>query len=314
MKAVILESLGISEVYLKELEEPFLKQGVVFESYERTSDAEKLMAEGKDADVIFVANMPLGNEIIQSYEKLKYIDVAFTGVDHIGLQAAKEKHVTVANAAGYSNEAVAELAVGGVLESLRYLPQVEDNCRQSRTKENYLGNEIKGKTVGIIGLGKIGMRSAELFHAFGAEILANKKHPAEVPAWITLTSKEEIYQKADIIVLHCPLNEETRGMIAGQQLAMMKPTCVLVNLARGPVVNTADLADALNKHQIGGAVLDVFDQEPPLSQDHPFLHTPNTIVMPHIGFATKEAMEIRAQIVFQNLQSWMDGKPENIVL
>lgn len=314
MKTVLLESLGIPEERLQALEEPFRAAGMDFVSYARTTDSEVLKEELQDADIAVVANMPLPNEVIHACSSLKYIDVAFTGVDHIGLAAAKEQGIVVSNAAGYSNEAVAELAIGAVLQHYRYLPQVEANCRQGRTKENYLGNEIKGKTVGIVGLGKIGMRSAELFHAFGANILAHKKHPSEVPAWITLTSLEEVLQKSDIVVLHCPLNEETRGMIDAKKLGMMKPASMLVNLARGPVVNTKDLAEALEKGTIAMAMSDVFDTEPPLSKEEPLLKAPHMIVTPHIGFATKEAMEIRAQIVFDNLQSYLAGTPANRVL
>lgn len=314
MKTVILESLGISQQKLQALEEPFQKEGMTFVSYQRSNDPSVLKEEGKDADVIILANMPLGNEVIQSYEKVKFIDVAFTGVDHVGLDAAKVKKAAVSNASGYSNEAVAELAAGTVLANYRYLRQVEDNCRQGKTKENYIGNEIKGKTVGIIGLGKIGMRSAEIFQAFGAKIIASKKHPTEVPSWIARKTTEEVLKEADIVLLHCPLNNETRGMINAEKIALMKKTALLVNMARGPVVNTEDLAEALRQGRIAGAVIDVFDQEPPLKQNEPLLQAPNVIVTPHIGFATKEAMDIRAEIVFANLRSWLDGKQQNVIL
>lgn len=314
MKTVIMESLGISEERLQALEAPLQAKGMTFASYARTADAETLKEQGKDADAVIIANMPFGDDIIRACPQLKFIDVAFTGVDHVGLKAAQEKQIAVSNASGYSNEAVAELAVGTVLSSYRYLRETEDNCRHGQTKENYIGNEIKGKTVGIIGLGKIGMRSAELFHAFGAEIIASKKHPSSLPAWITLTDTDEVLKRADIVVLHCPLNEETRGMINAEKISLMKKNALLVNMARGPVVNAADLADALTKGTIAGAAADVFDKEPPLSENEPLLKAPHVIMTPHIGFATKEAMEIRAEIVFANLAAWMEGKQQNIIL
>ena len=314
MKTVIMESLGISEERLQALEAPLQTKGMTFVSYARTADAETLKEQGKDADAVIIANMPFGDDIIRACPQLKFIDVAFTGVDHVGLKAAQEKQIAVSNASGYSNEAVAELAVGTVLSSYRYLRETEDNCRHGQTKENYIGNEIKGKTVGIIGLGKIGMRSAELFHAFGAEIIASKKHPSSMPAWITLTDMDEVLKHADIVVLHCPLNEETRGMINAEKISLMKKNALLVNMARGPVVNSADLADALVKGTIAGAAVDVFDKEPPLSENEPLLKAPHVIMTPHIGFATKEAMEIRAEIVFTNLAAWMEGKQQNIIL
>lgn len=314
MKTVLLESLGISEEKLLALEAPLLAKGMSFVSYPRTNDKDILKEELKDADIAIVANMPLPDEVIHVCSSLRYIDVAFTGVDHIGLDAAKQQKIVVSNASGYSNEAVAELAIGAVLEHYRYLPQVEANCRQGRSKENYVGSEIKGKTVGIVGLGKIGMRSAELFHAFGATILANKKHFSEVPSWITLTSLDEILQKSDIVILHCPLNDETRGLIDAAKLSMMKSTSILLNLARGPIVNAKDLAQALEKGTIGMAMSDVFDTEPPLAKDEPLLKAPHMIVTPHIGFVTKEAMESRAQIVFDNLKFYLEGTPTNRVI
>lgn len=314
MKTVIMESLGISEEKLQALEAPLKAAGMTFASYPRTADEKTLIEEGSDADVIMIANMPLSAAVISACPKLKFIDVAFTGVDHVALSAAQENHIAVSNASGYSNEAVAELAVGTVLANYRFLRQVEDNCRHGLTKENMIGSEIKGKTVGIIGLGKIGMRSAELFHAFGAEIIASKKHPANVPEWITLTDMDTVLKQSDIVLLHCPLNEETKGIINAEKIALMKKNALLVNLARGPVVDAEDLAQALKDELIAGAVLDVFDHEPPLKEDDPLLNAPHVIVTPHIGFATKEAMDIRAEIVFANLQGWMAGKPLNQVM
>jgi D-3-phosphoglycerate dehydrogenase len=125
---------------------------------------------------------------------------------------------------------------------------------------------------------------------------------------------DEVLKESDIVLLHCPLKEETRGMINAQKLALMKPNAILVNMARGPIVNKADLIDALQKKQIAGAVTDVFDQEPPLASDDPLLALDNVLVTPHIGFATAEAMDIRAQIVFENLQSWLQGNQKNIIL
>jgi phosphoglycerate dehydrogenase-like enzyme len=314
MKIAVMESLGVSKERMAQLEGPFIQQGHTFVHYEKTSDMETLKAEGRDADALIVANMPLPNEVIASYDRVRFVDVAFTGVDHIGLAAAKEKNMVVSNASGYSTEAVAELAAGSVLCVYRSLPQVEQLCRNGRTKEDHIGQEIKGKTVGIVGLGKIGMRSAEIFHAFGANILANKKHPCEVPSYITLTSLEEVLQKSDIVLLHCPLNDETRDMIGAKEIARMKKNALLVNLARGPVVNSEALVKALEQKRIAGAVIDVFAKEPPLAKDEILLQAPNVFVMPHIGFATKEAMEERAEIVFANLAAWMQGTPANRIL
>ena len=315
MKVVLMESLGISEEELDGLKKPFEDRGCEFVSYPKTTDVETLKGEAKGADVMIIANMPMPNEVIASCENLKFIDVAFTGVDHVGLDACRKKKIAVSNASGYSNEAVAELVIGMTLSLMRNLPQVEERVRAGGTKDGLVGSEIKGKTVGIIGLGKIGTRSAELFHAFGARVLAQSrtKH-ADAPEYVKQVAQEELLRESDIVVLHCPLNDSTRGMIDAGKLAMMKKTAILINVARGPVVNAQDLADALNDGVIAGAGIDVFTDEPPLAEDEPLLHAKNTLLTPHIAFASEQSMSLRAEIVFENLAAWMEGNQKNVIL
>lgn len=315
MNVVIMESLGISEQELAQRKKPFEEQGVVFTDYPRTTDHATLIQEAQNADAMIIANMPMPGDVISACGNLKFIDVAFTGVDHVGLEAAKEKGIAVSNASGYSNEAVSELVIGMVLSMARNIRAVEDRCREGKDKTGLVGWEIKGKTVGIIGLGKIGTRSAELFHAFGATVLAQSrsKH-SNVPAYIEQVSQEELLKRSDIVVLHCPLNDSTRGLINAEKLAMMKPTAMLVNVARGPVVVAQDLADALNKGTIAAAAIDVFDKEPPLDLSEPLLGCKNCLVTPHVAFASQQSMSLRAEIVFDNLASWMAGNQKNIIL
>ena len=314
MKVVIMESLGISEEEMREHQKRFASQGVTFEEYERTADTEQLIAQAKDADAMILANMPMPAEVIRACPKLKLIDVAFTGVDHVGIDAAKEAGITVCNASGYSNEAVAELAVGMAVSLARNIRDVEARCRAHGTKDGLVGFELKGKTIGIIGLGKIGTRTAELFSAFGAHILATSRtHHEDAPKKIRQTDLETLLQTSDIVVLHCPLTEETRGMIDMARLKLMKPSAFLINLARGPVVVAADLARALEEGVIAGAALDVFDKEPPLDETEPLLTAPHTLLTPHVAFATTQSMSLRAEIVFDNLSRFMEGRPENVV-
>ena len=308
MKVVIMESLGISEQELRDRQKPFEDKGVVFESFAKTTDKDKLIEEAKDADAMILANMPMSADVLRACPNLKFIDIAFTGVDHVGLEAAKERGIAVSNASGYSNEAVSELVLGMVLSLARNMREVEGRC-------GLVGWELKGKTIGIIGLGKIGSRTAELFHAFGCDILAQSRTiHKDVPAYIKQVPQEELLANADIVVLHCPLNDSTRGMIDAKKLAMMKPSAMLINVARGPVVVEKDLADALGNGVIACAGIDVFDKEPPLDVNSPLLHAPNALVTPHVAFATKESMSLRAKIVFENLQNWMDGKQSNVVM
>ena len=314
-KIVIMESLGISAEELAARKAPFEAQGHVFVDYPKTTDPAKLIEEAKDADAMILANMPMPADVLRKCDKLKFIDVAFTGVDHVGLDAAKEKNIAVSNASGYSNEAVSELVIGTTLSLARNLRSVEDRCREGKDKTGLVGWEIKGKTVGLIGLGKIGTRTAELFHAFGATVLAQSRtHHDGVAEYIEQVTQEELLRRSDIVVLHCPLNDSTRGMINAEKLAMMKPTALLVNVARGPVVVEKDLAAALENGVIAGAAIDVFDKEPPLDTASPILHAPNCLVTPHVAFATQQSMSLRAEIVFDNLAKWMEGHQINTIL
>ena len=135
-----------------------------------------------------------------------------------------------------------------------------------------------------------------------------------MPAYVEQVTQEELLASADIVVLHCPLNDSTRGMINAEKLSMMKPSAMLINVARGPVVVEKDLAEALSKGVIACAGIDVFDKEPPLDIESPLLKAPHTLVTPHVAFATKESMSLRAKIVFENLENWMEGRQSNIVL
>lgn len=312
-KVVLMEGLGIAASELEALEAEFAGEAE-FASYERTADIPTLIEEARDADAMILANMPMPAEVIRACPKLKFIDIAFTGVDHVGLEAAREREICVSNASGYSTEAVAELVLGAVLSFARKLRQVEDRCRAGGVKDGLVGWELQGKTVGIVGLGKIGTRTAELFHAFGCRILAHSRTVhADAPDYVEQVGLDELLSASDIVSLHCPLNETSRGLIGARELGLMKPTALLVNAARGPVVDEAALAEALERGALGGACVDVFAKEPPLTGDQPLFRAPNTLLTPHVAFATRESMSLRARIVFDNLRAWLDGAPVNVV-
>ena len=313
-KVVILESLGIPAEELKAFEAPFEGE-VCFSHFEKTADPAALIREAEDADAMIIANMPMPAGVIRALPKLAFIDVAFTGVDHVGLDAAKEKGIKVSNASGYSNEAVAELVIGMALSMLRNIPQTQERVRSGGTKDGLVGSELAGKTVGIIGYGNIGRRTGDLMHAFGCRVLAQSRRVHDdYPDWVEQVSQEELLSRADLVVLHCPLNDSTRGMIDYAKLCLMKPTAILINVARGPVTNEDDLARALKEGKIAGACVDVFTKEPPLPADTQMLSAPNTLLTPHIAFATKESMTLRAEIVFDNLRAWLSGGQKNVVL
>ena len=244
---------------------------------------------------------------------MKLIDVAFTGVDHIPVAEAKRRGIGVSNASGYATQAVAELCIGFMIQLLRNVEETQRRCRDGGTKDGLIGNLLHGKTVGIVGAGAIGKRVAELCRAFGCGVIAFSRSAVSHSAIDRQVSLEELLREADIVSLHCPLTEDTRGMIGEAQLGLMKRSAVLINTARGAVTDTKALARALNEGLIAGAACDVFETEPPITADHPLLHCPNTIVTPHIAFASAESMEQRAEIVFENLYSWLDGKQVNVV-
>lgn len=316
MKIVLLESLGIPAELLKSYADKLEAKGHTFAAYEKNTDAQVQIDRAKDADVIMIANMPLKGEVIRACKNLKFINVAFTGVDHVDLAAAKEMGVKVSNASGYSTQSVAELALGMMLSLLRNVPQVEERCRAGKTKDGLVGTELRGKTVGIVGAGAIGQNTGRLCKAFGCKVIAYNHRPKQAAEGTIdeFVDLDTLTRESDIISLNCPLNDSTRGMFGAERIAMMKKTAILINVARGPVVDSRALADALNEGRIAGAGIDVFETEPPLDVNHPLLHTPNTIVTPHVAFASKESMALRAQIVFDSLDSFLAGKQVNVIL
>lgn len=315
MKVAILESLGISDEELMSLEKPFEEKGVEFAHYTKSLDENVLLSELDGADVAVIANMPFPSSVVSKANGLKFIDVAFTGTDHVGLDAARERGIAVSNASGYSNEAVSELVLGMVLSFMRNISKVEERCREGKDKTGLVGSEVKGKTVGIVGLGKIGKRTAEIFNVLGANILASSRsRHMDAPSYVNEVELDELLESSDIVVLHCPLTPETRGLIGKRELKMMKKSAILVNVARGPVVDGKALVEALENGEIAGALVDVFDKEPPLALDTPLLSAPNTLLTPHVAFATKESMSLRAEIVFDNLRAWMEGRQVNTII
>lgn len=313
MKIVVIEPLGVEKEQLLSIAEEKLPKSAELVCYDtRVTDTEILIERGRDADVVVVANLPLNGQVIRSFQKLKLLSVAFTGVDHIDLEACREKGVTVCNCAGYSTVAVADLVFGMLLSLYRNIPACNEAVRREGTKDGLVGFELAGKKFGIVGTGAIGLRVARLAHAFGCEVYAYSRTEKEID-WVHYMPLEELLGTCDIVSLHTPLTKETHHLICRENLALMKKSAVLINTARGPVVDSEALAEALNQGKIAGAAVDVFETEPPVSKDHPLFHAKNTLVTPHVAFATKEAMVKRAHIAFQNVRAWQEGAPQNVI-
>ena len=261
----------------------------------------------RDADIAVISNIKLSEAVLSQCPKLKYLSVAFTGLDHIDLSYCQAHGIEVQNAAGYSTTAVSELAVGMMIDLLRNIVTLNEATRMGRGRENFLGSELRGKTVGIIGTGAIGIATARLLLAFGCKVVAwSRTRKAEVTAMgVEYLELDELLQKSDIVSLHVPLNDATRGLIGERELALMKPDALLVNTARGPVADIPAVGKALVEGRLAGAAFDVFEQEPPLPMSHLLLSTQRCLVTPHVAFATKESFAARADIVFGHVDDYL---------
>ena len=315
MKISLLEPLGVSEDLIRELAAPITERGHEFTYYPvKTTDPEELKKRSAGCEVVMIANNPYPGEVVEAADSLKLLNVAFTGIDHVGVDACRQKGVTVCNAANYSNETVAELVIGMTINLLRKIDECNDIVRRGGTNAGMAGREIAGRTVGIIGTGRIGMITARLFLAFGAKVIAYSipENPEARALGIEYVSLEELMSRSDIISLHTPNNPTTRGMISREMFALMKPTGIFINCARGPIIDDKALADALNEGRIAGAGVDVFNIEPPLGDDQPLLHAKNCLLTPHVAFLSEESMIRRAHIAFNNTIAYLDGHPENV--
>lgn len=313
MKLVIIEPLGVEQEKLLSMAAEQLPESVEVVYYDtRVTDTETLIERGKDADIIAVSNLPLNADVIDGCKNLKMLSVAFTGVDHIALDACRRNGVLVSNCAGYSTAAVADLVFGLLISLYRNIPACNEVVRREGTKDGLVGFELEGKKFGVVGTGAIGLRVAAIAQAFGCEVLAYSRTKKDVPG-ITYTDLNTLLSQCDIVSLHTPLNDSTRGLIGKEQLALMKKNAVLINTARGPVVDSQALAEALNEERIAGACIDVFETEPPVKKEHPLLNAKHVIATPHVAFATKEALVKRAVIVFDNITAWLNNAPQNVM-
>lgn len=313
MKLVIIEPLGVNDEKLLSMAKDMLPADLEIVYYNtRVTDTETLIERGHDADIIAVSNLPMNADVINGCKNLKMLSVAFTGVDHIAMDACKANGVLVSNCAGYSTAAVADLVFGMIIALYRNMIPCNDVVRKEGTKDGLVGFELEGKKFGVIGTGAIGLRTAAIANVFGCQVLAYSRTKKDIPG-ITYVDMDTLLSSCDIVSLHTPLNSDTRGLIGKEELAKMKPSAILINTSRGPVVDSAALADALNNGRLAGAGIDVFETEPPIVKDHPLLTAKNVIATPHVAFATKEALEKRAIIVFDNVDKWLKGTPQNVM-
>ncbi len=306
MKIVFLEPLGLKVQQIEVACEGLKRGGHEVVIYpDRNEDLDELKRRAEGADVIIESNIPLRKDFLDACPNLKMLSIAFTGLDHIDMEECQRRGIVVKNAAGYSTEAVAELAIAMMIDVYRKVIENDTITRQCNRKGIMPGREIGGKTIGVIGMGNIGQRVAKLANAFGCKVLAWNRTPKQVEG-VTFVDKETLLRESDIVTLHIALNAGTRDFITERDFDLMKSSAVLINTARGPVVNEKALANALKEGKIAGATTDVYGVEPPLKQDNPLLDAPNLIMLPHIGFATEEAFVLRLGIVVQNVEAYLN--------
>ncbi len=302
MKIVFLEPLGLKVSQIEAACEGLKKAGhevVVFA--DRNENTDELIRRAEGAEVIVESNIPLRKDFLDACPSLKMLSIAFTGLDHIDMEECQRRGIVVKNAAGYSTQAVAELTLALMIDLYRKVLENDTITRQCNRKGIMPGREIGGKTLGIIGMGNIGQRVAQLAKAFGCKVLAWNRSPKQVDG-VTFVDKETLLKESDIVTLHIALNADTRDLITAKDFALMKPDSLLINTARGPIVNETALANALKQGQIAAAATDVYGTEPPLKPDNPLFGAPNLIMLPHIGFATEEAFILRLGIVVKNVE------------
>jgi phosphoglycerate dehydrogenase-like enzyme len=311
MNIKIIEPIGRSEAAIRSRLRDLLQTGAhrLFIGDTRGLSDADLIQKVSDADVLLLSNRPLSRKVIEACPDLKLICVAFTGIDHVDQDACQARGIVLYNAAGYAVHAVSELAIGLMIALLRRVVSADATVRAAGDNRELVGNELFGKTLGIVGCGAIGVQVARLGNVFGCHVLGFERHVHRIDdVAIERVELEELLSRSDIVSLHLPLTPETRGFIGREQLARMKSSAILINTARGPVVDQSALIEVLHQNRLAGAGIDVFDVEPPLPAKHPILTAPNTVLLPHIGFETVEAMSAKADIALHHLEDFLSGR------
>ncbi len=291
------------------------------EIYE-TTKPEETLERVKDKDIVVTNKVVIDKNIMDNSPNLKLICVAATGVNNIDVEYAKKKGIQVRNVAGYSTESVVQHTFAMLfylLESLRYYDDYVKSGEYAKSDIfTHLGKpfwEIRGKTWGIIGLGTIGRRVADVASAFGANVIYYSTSGVERKEKYPRVSLDELLKTSDIVSIHAPLNEKTQGLIGYEQIKLMKPTAYLLNLGRGGIVVEEDLAKALDENLIAGAALDVLGKEP-ITEDNPLLKIKNKeklFITPHIAWTSVEARKTLVNEIIENIKAFLEGKDRNRV-
>jgi len=290
--------------------------------HDRTGNsADQIIKTIGDAEIVLTNKTPLTGEILKQVPSVKYIGVLATGYNVVDTAAAKKLGIVVTNVPAYSTDSVAQLTFALLLEICHHVGSHSQAVFKGDWSSsvdfcfwNYPLIELSGKTMGIIGFGRIGQTVAKIAQTFGLKVLVNdnNKIPSLENENCKYVSTEVLFAESDIISLHCPLTESNRELINRNSISKMKDGVILINTARGPLINEADLSNALNSGKVGGAAVDVVSVEP-IKADNPLLKAKNCIITPHIAWAPKEARIRLMDIAVENLRAFLAGKPRNVV-
>ena len=287
--------------------------------YDRTKP-EETIARAAEADIVLTNKVIINREVMAQLPQLKYIGVLATGYNVVDIEAAHERGIIVTNVPAYSTESVAQMVFAHLLTVTNRTEHYALQNRQGRWTKNpdfcywdFPHLELAGKTIGIVGLGNIGRRVAEIALAFGMQVKALTSKSANVlPTGVEKANLEELLATSDIISLHCPLTDTTRHLINRDTLSVMRPSAILINTGRGPLVDDQAVASALAEGKLAAFCADVLTEEPPKA-DNPLLSQPNAFITPHIAWATEEARSRLLQIAISNVEAFLNAKPQNVV-
>lgn len=287
--------------------------------YDRTAP-EDTVARAKEADIVLTNKVCIGRQEMLQLPRLKYIGVLATGYNIVDIDAARECGIVVTNVPAYSTDSVAQMVFSHLLtvtnHTEHYAAKNRDGAWSKSPDFSYWDaplRELAGKTMGIVGLGNIGQRVAAIAQAFGMQVVAfTSKSSEQLPQGIKKVAMDELLATSDVVSLHCPLTPDTRHLMNRQTLGQMKPTAILINTGRGPLVDEQALADALHQGVIAAYCADVMSQEPP-SADSPLIPCPNAYITPHIAWASLEARIRLVDIVTANVKAFIEGTPQNVV-
>ena len=287
--------------------------------YDRTAPAE-VVAHADGADIVLTNKTVLDEAVIAALPRLKYIGVLATGYNVVDLEASRRHGVVVTNVPAYSTDSVAQMTFAHILNIVSRVDYYAAQNRQGRWSRcadfcymDGILHELAGMTLGIVGLGHIGMKVARIALDFGMDVFAmTSKNATDLPPEIQKTTLEGLLGVSNIISLHCPLTDSTRELINSKTIGKMRPSAILINTGRGPLVNEDDVADALATGRLGAYGADVMCSEPP-STDSRLMRQPNAYITPHIAWATIEARQRLMAVAVANVEAFIEGRPVNVV-